>query len=68
MEYVIVDTDGKHTVVHGPFYTEYAAHRYAGKLSSHYPHRTHMVKYLIPEKNLSKYVASATPPDIMDVP
>jgi hypothetical protein len=68
MIYVVVDTDGKHTVVHGPFHSEYAARRYAGKLSSHFPHKSPQVTYLIPEKNLSLHVASATPSDIMDVP
>ena len=68
MIYVVVDTDGKHTVVHGPFYSEKAARWYSGKLTAHFPHKSLKVTYLTPEKNLSQYIVSATPSDIMDVP
>ena len=68
MIYVIVDTDGELMVVHGPFHSEYGALVYYRKLTAHYPDRSFLVRYLIPEKKLPNYVASATPSDIMDVP
>lgn len=56
MSYVVVEIDGKHTVIYGPFILEKAAHVYAGKLAAHAPHKSYQVTYLTPEKNLPKSV------------